>query len=172
MELAMRSDLETWKQELEMLHARLGSLFKRFEPRARSLAYLQGLLGSVERKNGWQLAEWMGERSPDGVQHLLERAAWDADVARDVLRTYVVEHLGEEDGVLIVDETGFIKKGIHSAGVQRQYTGTAGRIEMQLDRRVPELRGHQRQRVHRPRAVPAAPVQRRPSAVQSRRHPG
>jgi len=129
MELAMRSDLKTWKQELEMLHARLGCLFKRSEPRERSLAYLQGLLGSVERKNGWQLAEWMGETSPDGVQHLLERAAWDADAARDVLRTYVVEHLGEQDGVLIVDETGFIKKGVHSAGVQRQYSGTAGRIE-------------------------------------------
>lgn len=125
----MRSNLKSWKQELETLHARLGSLFKRSEPRERSLAYLKGLLASVERKNGWQLAEWMGEATPDGVQHLLERAAWDADSARDVLRSYVVEHLGDSQGVLIVDETGFIKKGLHSAGVQRQYSGTAGRIE-------------------------------------------
>lgn len=77
----------------------------------------------------WQLAEWMDEASPDGVQHLLERALWDADTARDVLRGYVVEHLETREGVLIVDETGFIKKGLHSAGVQRQYSGTAGRIE-------------------------------------------
>ncbi|WP_407947762.1 IS701 family transposase [Paraburkholderia solitsugae] len=99
------------------------------EPRQRSLAYLKGLLGTVERKNGWQLAEWIGEATPDGVQHLLERAQWDADAARDVLRSYVVEQLGERDAVLIVDETGFVKKGQHSAGVQRQYSGTAGRIE-------------------------------------------
>ena len=84
---------------------------------------------TVERKNGWQLAEWIGEATPDGVQHLLERAQWDADAARDVLREYVVEQLGERDAVLIVDETGFVKKGEHSAGVQRQYSGTAGRIE-------------------------------------------
>jgi SRSO17 transposase len=87
------------------------------------------LLGTVERKNGWQLAEWIGEATPDGVQHLLERAQWDPDAARDVLREYVVEQLGEREAVLIVDETGFLKKGEHSAGVQRQYSGTAGRIE-------------------------------------------
>ena len=87
------------------------------------------MLGTVERKNGWQLAEWIGEATPDGVQHLLERAQWDPDAARDVLREYVVEQLGEREAVLIVDETGFIKKGEHSAGVQRQYSGTAGRIE-------------------------------------------
>ncbi|WP_409348868.1 IS701 family transposase [Ralstonia syzygii] len=104
-------------------------LFKRPEPRQRALAYLRGLLSPVERKNGWQLAEWIGEASPDGVQHLLERAQWDAEEARDVLREYVVEKLGADDGVLIVDETGFIKKGQHSVGVQRQYSGTAGRIE-------------------------------------------
>ena len=125
----MCSMLKTWERELEALHARLGCLFKRSEHRERSLAYLKGLLGNVERKNGWQLAEWMGEASPDGVQHLLERALWDADAARDVLRGYVVEHLQTREGVLIVDETGFIKKGLHSAGVQRQYSGTAGRIE-------------------------------------------
>ena len=125
----MCSRLKTWERELEALHARIGSLFQRSEPRERSLAYLKGLLGSVERKNGWQLAESMGEATPDGVQHLLERALWDADAARDVLRGYVVEQLGDREGVLIVDETGFVKKGVHSAGVQRQYSGTAGRIE-------------------------------------------
>lgn len=125
----MQSTLKSWEAELEALHARMNLLFKRSEPRERSLAYLKGLLGSVERKNGWQLAEWMGEARPDGVQHLLERASWDADAARDVLRGYVVEHLSEPEGVLIVDETGFLKKGVHSAGVQRQYSGTAGRIE-------------------------------------------
>ena len=125
----MQLAVEDWKQELECVHARLGSLFKRSEPRQRSLAYLQGLLSGVQRKNGWQLVEWMGEAIPDGVQHLLERAQWQANAARDVLCGYVVEQLGDEDGVLIVDETGFIKKGRHSVGVQRQYSGTAVRIE-------------------------------------------
>ncbi|OJB07689.1 transposase, partial [Burkholderia ubonensis] len=101
----------------------------RSESRERSLSYLKGLLGTAERKNGWQLAEWIGDSTPDGVQYLLERARWDADAARDVLRHYVVEQLGAPDAVLVVDETGFIKKGEHSAGVQRQYSGTAGRIE-------------------------------------------
>ena len=122
-------EVRGWADELTGVHARLSGLFKRAEPRQRSLAYLRGLLGSVERKNGWQLAEFIGEATPDGVQHLLERAHWSADAARDVLRDYVVEQLGTEDGVLIVDETGFIKKGVHSAGVKRQYSGTAGRVE-------------------------------------------
>ncbi len=125
----MRSKLKEWSDELERVHERLGGLFARSEPRQRSLQYLKGLLSGVPRKNGWQLAEWMGEATPDGVQHLLERASWDADAARDVLRGYVAERLGDAQGVLIVDETGFIKKGQHSAGVQRQYSGTAGRIE-------------------------------------------
>jgi SRSO17 transposase len=122
-------EVQGWAEELSGVHGRLGPLFKRAEPRQRSLAYLRGLLGSVERKNGWQLAEFMGEARPDGVQHLLERAQWSADEARDVLRDYVVERLGTRDGVLVVDETGFLKKGEHSAGVKRQYSGTAGRIE-------------------------------------------
>lgn len=86
-------------------------------------------MSTVERKNGWQLAEWIGESTPDGAQHLLERAQCDVHAARDLLREYVVEQVGERDAVLIVDETGFVKKGQHSAGVQRQYSGTAGRIE-------------------------------------------
>ena len=125
----MKEIAKAWERELDKLHERLAGLFRRAEPRQRSLAYLKGLLGTVERKNGWQLAEWIGEATPDGVQHLLERAQWDADAARDVLREYVVEQLGEREAVLIVDETGFLKKGEHSAGVQRQYSGTAGRIE-------------------------------------------
>jgi SRSO17 transposase len=125
----METVAKAWERELDALHERLGGLFRRPEPRQRALAYLKGLLGAIERKNGWQLAEWIGEATPDGVQHLLERAQWDADAARDVLREYVVKQLGERDAVLIVDETGFVKKGEHSAGVQRQYSGTAGRIE-------------------------------------------
>ncbi|MBC8642790.1 IS701 family transposase [Caballeronia sp. EK] len=125
----MKEIAKAWERELDELHERLAGLFRRAEPRQRSRAYLKGLLGTVERKNGWQLAEWIGEATPDGVQHLLERAQWDADAARDVLREYVVEQLGEREAVLIVDETGFLKKGEHSAGVQRQYSGTAGRIE-------------------------------------------
>src|SRR5258708_3187171 len=111
------------------LHHRLGELFRRPEPRQRLLAYLKGRLGSVERKNGWQLAEWIGEATPDGVQHLLERAQWDADAARDVLRIYVVEQLGERDAVLIVDETGFVKKGEQSAGGYRRTSCTAVPIQ-------------------------------------------
>jgi SRSO17 transposase len=83
----------------------------------------------VERKNGWQLAEQAGERTPDGMQRLLTTACWDPDGVRDDVRAYVTEHLGDPGGVLVVDETGFLKKGGKSAGVQRQYSGTAGRIE-------------------------------------------
>jgi len=125
----MLAEVQGWLGELEEVHGRLAPLFKRPEPRARALGYLKGLLSNIERKNGWQLAEFMGEATPDGVQHLLERAHWNADEARDILREYVIEHLGDADAVLIVDETGFIKKGRHSAGVKRQYSGTAGRIE-------------------------------------------
>jgi SRSO17 transposase len=108
---------------------RLAPYFERVEPRQRAIAYLQGLLSPVERKNSWQLAEVNGDATPYGLQHLLRRALWDADAVRDVLQRYVAEHLGEPDAVLVVDETGFLKKGRHSAGVARQYSGTAGRIE-------------------------------------------
>jgi SRSO17 transposase len=97
--------------------------------RTRARRYLDGLLAPVERKNGWQLAEALGERTPDGVQRLLNAAHWDADAVRDDLQRYVVTHLGDADAVLVVDETGFLKKGTKSAGVARQYSGTAGRIE-------------------------------------------
>jgi SRSO17 transposase len=113
----------------EDLAQRLAPRFPRAEPRQRALTYLTGLLSTVERKNGWQLAEQAGDRSPYGVQHLLGRATWEAEQVRDDLRAYVVAHLGHPNAVLVVDETGFLKKGEQSAGVQRQYSGTAGRIE-------------------------------------------
>jgi SRSO17 transposase len=103
--------------------------FPRCEARRRAWAYIRGLLSPVERKNGWQLAEVNGDATPYGVQHLLGRAQWDADALRDDLRPYVVGHLGAPQAVLVVDETGFLKKGQHSAGVARQYSGTAGRVE-------------------------------------------
>jgi SRSO17 transposase len=123
------SAVGTWAEGLEAVHARVAPRFARAEPRRRALAYLRGLLSPVERKNGWQLAELAGEATPDGMQHLLARADWDADQVRDDLRAYVVEHLGDAPAVLVVDETGFLKKGTKSVGVQRQYSGTAGRIE-------------------------------------------
>ncbi len=122
-------EVRGWAAGLEALHARIAARFARPEPRRRALAYLRGLLSPVERKNGWQLAEEAGEATPDGMQRLLATAEWDADAVRDDLRAYVVEHLGDPVAVLVVDETGFLKKGDKSAGVQRQYSGTAGRIE-------------------------------------------
>ncbi|MGG2461440.1 IS701 family transposase [Streptomyces sp. RGM 3693] len=109
--------------------ARIAGRFSRVEPRAAARSYLLGLLSSVERKNCWQLAEQAGLPRPGPMQRLLRYARWDADTVRDDLRAYAAEHLGTDGGVLVVDETGFLKKGRSSAGVQRQYTGTAGRIE-------------------------------------------
>ena len=123
------ADVAGWAADLEAVHARIAPRFRRPEPRRRALAYLRGLLAPVERKNGWQLAEAAGERTPDGMQRLLGAADWDADAVRDDLRAYVVEHLGDERAVVVVDETGFLKKGTKSVGVQRQYSGTAGRLE-------------------------------------------
>jgi SRSO17 transposase len=121
--------VQGWSAELEALCERIGPRFGRVEVRRRAGAFLRGLLAGVERKNGWQLAEHAGEHTPDGMQRLLNHARWDADEVRDDLRAYVVEHLGDPQAVLVVDETGFLKKGSKSAGVQRQYSGTAGRIE-------------------------------------------
>ena len=115
--------------ELDQVHERIAGRFARAEPRARVREYLSGLVAGLERKNGWTLAERAGEVSPDGMQRLLRRADWDVDGVRDDVRDYVIEHLGDGDGVLIADETGFVKKGTRSAGVQRQYSGTAGRTE-------------------------------------------
>ena len=115
--------------ELDRLHERIGVRFARAEPRARVRGYVSGLVAGLERKNGWTLAERAGEVSPDGMQRLLRRADWDVDGVRDDVRGYVAGHLGDREGVLIADDTGFLKKGTKSAGVQRQYSGTAGRTE-------------------------------------------
>jgi SRSO17 transposase len=127
--MATMDDGSAWSAEFAVLLERLGPRFGRVEPRRRAAAYLRGLLAPLERKNGWQLAEAAGDRTPDGVQEFLSRVRWDADAVRDDVRAYVAEHLGDRDAVLVLDETGFVKKGSKSAGVQRQYSGTAGRIE-------------------------------------------
>jgi SRSO17 transposase len=123
------AEVEGWAAQFEGLCERIGPRFARPEVRRRAAGFLRGLLGDVGRKNGWQLAEHAGETTPDGMQRLLTTARWDADALRDDVRGYVVEHLGDPGGVLVVDETGFLKKGGKSAGVQRQYSGTAGRVE-------------------------------------------
>src|SRR6266705_2187781 len=116
-------------QALAELSGRIAPRFGRVEVRSRVGRYLRGLLATVERKNGWQLAEELGDPNAHGVQRLLAEAEWDEEAVRDDLRAYVIEHLGEAGGVLVVDETGFVKKGQKSAGVARQYSGTAGRRE-------------------------------------------
>src|SRR5947209_12929354 len=116
-------------QTLAELVVRIGSHFGRAEARKRVGRYLHGLLATVERKNGWQMAEELGEANAHGVQRLLEEADWDEAAVRDELGTYVIEQLGEPAGIMVVDETGFVKKGKKSAGVARQYSGTAGRRE-------------------------------------------
>ncbi|WP_455712795.1 IS701 family transposase [Streptomyces canus] len=121
--------VEIWNDELEELFLRTGHRFRRVEPRRRMRDYIRGLLGPVGRKNSWQLAEYAGHCTPDRLQRLLNGARWDADELRDDLQHYVAERLGEPDGILILDDTGFLKKGTTSAGVQRQYSGTAGRTE-------------------------------------------
>ncbi len=108
---------------------RIGPCFARSETRERVQAYLRGLLSPVERKNGWQLAEEAGETTPYAMQYLLNRAVWESDAVRDRLQAYVREMIADADGMLVIDETGFLKKGKKSVGVQRQYSGTAGRIE-------------------------------------------
>ena len=127
-ERARIESVRGWQDGLAELHARVAPRFRRPEARARAGRYLAGLLGPVERRNGWQLAEHLGERTPDGVQRLLRTARWDAEAVRDDLRAYVVERLSDPAAVLVVDETGFLKKGAKSVGVARQYAGTAGRI--------------------------------------------
>jgi SRSO17 transposase len=124
-----RKLVRSWTEELEAVNEGLSEHFARSEVRQRAQDYLRGLLSETERKNGWQLAEVAGNSTPYGIQHLLGRANWDAEAVRDELREYVSEHLSGEGSVLVVDETGFIKKGDKSVGVKRQYTGTAGKRE-------------------------------------------
>jgi SRSO17 transposase len=124
-----RKMVRSWTEELEAVNERLSAHFARSEACERAQDYLRGLLSEAERKNGWQLAEAAGNSTPYGVQHLLGRATWDTDALRDDVREYILEHLAGEESVLVVDETGFIKKGDKSVGVKRQYTGTAGKRE-------------------------------------------
>ena len=123
------AEVVRWAEGIDQVHQCIAGRFRRPEPRRRVLDYLRGLLSPVERKNGWQLAGQAGDATPDGVQRLLYNYVWDADLVRDDLRDYVVEHLADAEAVLVVDETGFLKKGDKSVGVQRQYSGKAGRIE-------------------------------------------
>jgi SRSO17 transposase len=124
-----RKMVRLWSEELEAVGNRLSVHFARSEVRQRAQDYLRGLLSEAERKNSWQLAEVAGNSTPYGIQHLLGRANWDADALREDLREYVIEHLADSESTLIVDETGFIKKGTNSVGVKRQYTGTVGKRE-------------------------------------------
>src|SRR4029453_7646001 len=127
-ELALETVRE-WTLELTKVERWLMPHFTRREARRRAWASIRGLLSPVERKNGWQLAEANGDATPYGVQHWLGRAVWNAEAVRDDLRAYLVEHMGDPQAILVLDETGFLKKGQQSAGVARQYSGTAGRIE-------------------------------------------
>ena len=121
--------VQKWSEAFQEVEQRIGGRFARSEAREQALSYLKGLLSPTERKNSWQLAEALGQTNPYRLQHLLGRALWDADQVRDDLQQYVLAHLSGEEAILVVDETGFLKKGHHSAGVARQYSGTAGRIE-------------------------------------------
>ena len=162
-------DVREWGQQLDEVARRIGARFARSETRDRVRAYLVGLLGPVQRKNAWQVAEQIGDADPYGVQYLMGRADWDPDAVRDDLRGYVVETLGDPDAVLILDETGFLKKGTKSAGVARQYTGTAGRIENAQVGVFLAYASPARHGVPRPGPVPARGVDRRPGAGARRR---
>ena len=122
-------DPARWREQFDDLMGRIAGRFARVEPRRRARAFVLGLLSGLRRKNCWTIAEQAGDATPDGMQHLLAAARWDADAVRDDVRAYVVEHLGSAGAVLVVNETGDVKKGRASAGVQRQYSGTAGRVE-------------------------------------------
>ena len=118
-----------WSEDLEALKVKLSPAFGRRETQETAGAFLEGLLSGIERKTGWLMAEQAGLERPYRMQSLLGRSSWSADGLQDLVRAYAVEALRSEDGVLVVDETGFLKKGVHSVGVGRQYSGTAGRIE-------------------------------------------
>ena len=121
--------LAEWQAGLDDLFALVAGRFYRVEPRRLAFAYIRGLLAPLERRNGWTIAEHAGWRSPNAVQEMLYSPCWKPDLVRDDVRDYLVKHLGSGDGVLIADDTGFVKKGVRSAGVQRQYSGTAGKVE-------------------------------------------
>jgi SRSO17 transposase len=122
-------DVQAWRVYWDEIERRLGTVFARSDMRTRAMAYLAGLLSPAERKNSWQVAEISGDQTPYGFQHLLGRAEWDPDALRDRLRSYVTAYLHAPDAVGVIEETGLLTKGTHSAGVARPYSGTAGRIE-------------------------------------------
>jgi SRSO17 transposase len=166
--------------EIETVVARLRPRFRRRAAHQHAAAYLRGLLGEVERKNGWQLAEYAGYRHPRTIQRVLDRSAWDVDAVQDDLRAFVMAALGDPDGVLVVDETGFLKKGTKSCGVARQYSGTAGRIEncqigVFLGYAGPRGRAGIDQALYLPKDWAAAPARRAeagvPAAVAFRTKP-
>jgi len=121
-------ELETWYVDFESYHARFAHHFWRPEPREQARKYLRGLLAPVKRKNSWQLAEALGEARPDATQRLLYRSGWCADAVRDTLQDFIAGEFGEAEAIVVIDETGFLKQGEHSVGVQRQYCGTAGKV--------------------------------------------
>jgi hypothetical protein len=135
-------DVWKWGRELERLHARIAHHFARPEPRRRALAYLKGIVSSVERKNGWQLAEHAGESRPDGMQRLLNSAVWDADLVRDDLRAYILERLGDPQAVLVIDET--------SCAQARQKVGRGGPAALRHDRPPGKLPGRSVPRLRQP----------------------
>lgn len=122
-------ELDLWADDFAAFHARFAHLFGRTEPREQAIKYVRALLLTIERKNTWQMAEAVGDQIPDAMQRLLYRSNWDADQARDILQQFVMECFADEDAIGVVDETGFLKKGNRSVGVQRQYSGTAGKVE-------------------------------------------
>lgn len=122
-------NMTAWAADFEAFHARFAGYFPRREPREQVVKYVQGLLSSVQRKNGWQIAEAVGDTDPQATQRLLYGATWDADAVRDELQHYVVEQFGDAEGIGVLDETGFLKKGSKSVGVKRQYSGTAGKVD-------------------------------------------
>ena len=122
-------ELDQWADDFAAFHARFAHLFVRSEPRAQAVKYLRALMAPIARKNGWQMAEVMGDQTPDATQRLLYQADWDADGARDGYVQFVSETFGDTDGIGVVHESGFIKKGTHSVGVKRPYSGTAGKVE-------------------------------------------
>jgi len=122
-------DPARWQELFDQVMGRVAGRFARVELRRRAKAFVRGLLSDLPRKNCWTIAEHAGDATPDGMQHLLARAVWDADAVRNEVRALLVEHLGDQAAVLVIDETGDLKKGSHTAGVQRQYTGTAGKVD-------------------------------------------
>jgi hypothetical protein len=151
------ADVRVWVSELEAVHGRFVHRFSRSEPRESALAYTRGLIAPLQRKNGWTLAEEAGHAGPDRIQRMLNRIEWDADEVLDDVRRYVVDNLGDSDAVLIVDDTGFLKKGTRSAGCNGSTPAPRAAREL-ADRRVPGLRRRPRTHADRPPSVSARPV--------------